>query len=334
MRRTMSTLAAAAAAGLLVLSLASVALAASGTGGTLEGPTWVLETYAAGNTTLDVPPGVDANATFSAGTVSGKAACNTFSGSYTASGSSLTFGPLATTMKLCGEPEDPIQTAYLANLAAASTYTATASALLVYDAAGLQILRYAAHSPASLDYHSWHLLAYNNGKQAVVSIITGTHPTAYFGSDGIVGGNATCNQFFGPYTAANGTGKIGPLASTLMACPNAEQQDQETAYLAALQNATTYQVQGSDLQLRDAAGALQAEFTAVVISPMPMPVSAVEPAPTDATGSTGTTEVTPPPTSTSTATQGGGMPVGIVLLLACAFVAAMVVTPLRTIGRR
>jgi heat shock protein HslJ len=271
MRRTKSPLVAMAVSGLLILSMGSAALAASGKGGTLEGPIWVLQTYAVGQTVLDVPSGVDANAIFSAGTVHGKSGCNTFSGSYTASGSSLTFGPLATTMKMCGVPEDPIETAYLAALGAASTYRATASDLVIYDANGSQILRYAAESPAGVDHHAWHLLAYNNGKQAVVSVIDGTDPTAYFGSDGIIGGNGTCNQFSGPYTAANGVGKIGPLMSTLMACPNAEQQDQETAYLAALQNATMYRIQGSDLQLRDGTGVLQAEFTAVVSEPMPMP---------------------------------------------------------------
>jgi heat shock protein HslJ len=273
MRQTKSRMAAAAAAGLLVLSMGSVALAASGTGGTLEGPIWRLQTFAVRSFTLGVPPGVDANATFSAGTVHGKSGCNTFNGTYTASGSSLTFGPLATTMRLCGVPEDPIETAYLAALGAASTYTATASMLVIYDANGNQILRYTAESPAGIDHHGWHLLMYNNGKQAVVGVIGGTDPTAYFGSDGIVGGNGTCNQFSGPYTAADGAVKIGPLMSTLMACPTAEEQDQETAYLAALQNATVYKIQGSDLQLRDASGALQAEFTSVPLEPMPMPVA-------------------------------------------------------------
>jgi heat shock protein HslJ len=38
------------------------------------------------------------------GRVSGSAGCNNFMGTYTASGSSLKFGPAATTRKMCAQP--------------------------------------------------------------------------------------------------------------------------------------------------------------------------------------------------------------------------------------
>jgi heat shock protein HslJ len=37
--------------------------------------------------------------------VSGSGGCNTYQGAYTVDGDSLTFGPLATTMMACSEPE-------------------------------------------------------------------------------------------------------------------------------------------------------------------------------------------------------------------------------------
>ena len=110
---------------------------------------------------------------------------------------------------------------------------------------------------------NWHLRSYNDGKQNVVSVIADTDPTAIFGTDNQVSGNATCNRFFGPYTLTNGTIKIGPLGSTLMACPGTAQQDQETRYLAALQNASSFVIDGLDLRMLDASGALQADLTAI-----------------------------------------------------------------------
>ena len=270
MVRRLSTMGIAVAMLLVITGLASVAVAGSGTGGQLEGRLWVLRVYATGATMDDVPPGVDANATFDGGTISGKSGCNTFSGTYTASGASLTVGALASSRKLCGRPGDSVEAAYLADLSAAATYTATSRSLLVFDATGRPILYFVAGAFTPIAGHTWHLIVYNNGNGGVVPIIAGTHPTAAFDPDGTVSGDATCNQFFGPYTARNGAGTIGPLSATRMACRTAAQSDQEAAYLAALTNARTYSVQGSDLILRDASGALQAEFTAVPLSPMPV----------------------------------------------------------------
>jgi heat shock protein HslJ len=56
--------------------------------------------------------------------------------------------------------------------------------------------------------------------------------------------------------------KIGPLASTMMACSVPEVvMEQEIQYLAAIQNATTYLVGGKVLELRGVDGALMADFS-------------------------------------------------------------------------
>jgi len=331
MRRTRMAVGVAAATLLLIVATGSAALAATGgTGGTLEGPTWVLKSYAVAGAMTEVPSAVYASAAFKGGAVNGNAGCNVFSGSYTASGAALTFGPLATTMMACPSPQDTVESAYLAALGKSATYTATADALTIYDAAGAEILLYDASSPAAITGMTWHLRAYNNGKQAVVSVLIGTDPTAVFGTDGTVSGNATCNQYNGPYTTTGSTIKIGPLVSTLMACP---EQDQETQFLAALQAATTYQVQGLVLELRDASGAMQADFAAVAVEPTPTV------APTPATSepsaaAPGTEQPTVPPTSTSGNAQGGGVSVGFLLLVAGAFFMTALIDPLRRLRDR
>lgn len=50
------------------------------------------------------------------GTVSGFAACNTFSGTYTTDGSSLSFGALATTKMACQRPASAVEADYVAAL--------------------------------------------------------------------------------------------------------------------------------------------------------------------------------------------------------------------------
>jgi heat shock protein HslJ len=64
------------------------------------------------------------------GTVSGNAGCNTFNGTYTVSGSNLTFGALATTRKACADPVNTIEQAYLAALQATTAYEITSDAKL------------------------------------------------------------------------------------------------------------------------------------------------------------------------------------------------------------
>jgi heat shock protein HslJ len=337
MRRTRFAVGVAAATLLLVMATGSVATAATGgTGGTLDGPTWVLKSYATAGVMTDVPSAVYASAVFKGGAVNGSAGCNVFNGSYTASGAALTFGPLATTMMACPSPQDTVEAAYLAALGKSATYTATADTLTIYDAAGLEILLYNASSPAAITGMTWHLRAYNNGKQAVVSVLIGTDPTAVFGTDGTVSGNATCNQYNGPYTTTGSTIKIGPLVSTLMACP---EQDQETQFLAALQAATTYQVQGLVLELRDTSGAMQADFAAAAVEPTPTPTVAPTPTAAPATAepsaaAPGTEQPTVPPTSTSGNAQGGGVSVGFLLLVAGAFLMTALIDPLRRLRDR
>jgi heat shock protein HslJ len=82
-----------------------------------------------------------------------------------------------------------------------------------------------------------------------------------FGKDGTVSGKSGCNTYNGPYTVTGSQIKIGPLASTMMACSDpAGIMDQEQQYLAALQTAATYQIEGNVLELRTSDGALAADF--------------------------------------------------------------------------
>ena len=80
--------------------------------------------------------------------------------------------------------------------------------------------------------------------------------TVAFGSDGKVSGNGGVNRFMGDFESGAKSVKIGPLQSTKMAGPP-ELMTQETAYLTALQNSTTWEIKSGTLTMRDAGGAMQ-----------------------------------------------------------------------------
>ena len=66
------------------------------------------------------------------GAVSGSGTCNNFRGRATISGDAITFGPLATTRKMCPEALMNQESAYLAALGAAERYEVSGGMLLVH----------------------------------------------------------------------------------------------------------------------------------------------------------------------------------------------------------
>jgi putative lipoprotein len=88
--------------------------------------------------------------------------------------------------------------------------------------------------------------------------LPGTEVKALF-ENGQVSGSAGCNSYSGTYvtTTVDGMNKIriGPLASTMMMCEEAV-MDQEIAYLAALQSATSYTIEGNLLTILHPDGTL------------------------------------------------------------------------------
>ena len=84
---------------------------------------------------------------------------------------------------------------------------------------------------------SWELVYYQKSP-----VIEGAKVTATF-EDGQVKGSSGCNSYSGSYQVEGDKISFGSLMSTLMACLGPEGvMDQETMYLAWLQDAQTYQI--------------------------------------------------------------------------------------------
>jgi heat shock protein HslJ len=103
-----------------------------------------------------------------------------------------------------------------------------------------------------LEGTSWLLLEINGQP-----VLEGSDPTLVFESES-VGGDGSCNVFGGEYEIENGKLTISNIFSTLMYCE--ETSDQETAYLAALQEAVGYQVKNGNLQILNSDGQVTLSF--------------------------------------------------------------------------
>jgi len=71
-------------------------------------------------------------------------------------------------------------------------------------------------------------------------MMDGIQATLTFPEAGKIAGNGSCNRFFGSAEISGDTIKLGPLASTRMACPDPV-MNQEMKYLAALQAAERFE---------------------------------------------------------------------------------------------
>ncbi len=96
----------------------------------LGGTTWLLVQL---GTTTDLALVVPDIGFAEDGTVSGFAGCNTFTGSYTVTGSALSLGPLATTKIGCPGPASAVETDVLAGLAGVRAWSVGADGRLVLD---------------------------------------------------------------------------------------------------------------------------------------------------------------------------------------------------------
>ena len=149
-------------------------------------------------------------------------------------------------------------TDYTTALAAVTTYAVVSDTLRLSGSDGTEALVFNAQAQG-LAGTKWSATAYNNGKEAVVSLAPDTRIDMAFDSEGKIGGFAGCNNYTAPYEASAGAIAIGPPASQKMACPDPA-MSQETQYLAVLPTAVTYTVEADRLELRAADGALVATY--------------------------------------------------------------------------
>ena len=124
----------------------------------------------------------------------------------------------------------------------------------------LMVLSACSSAASGLTNTTWKLVSYGPADKptpAVPSVDT----SLVFEDNGKVSGTMGCNQFGGEYKVKGDQITFGPLAATLMACPEPI-MNQESAVLGILSGTVTYKADGSLLTITGADGSV-ANFVAV-----------------------------------------------------------------------
>ncbi|MCU0897746.1 MAG: META domain-containing protein [Burkholderiales bacterium] len=253
MNRLANRAAAILAAGLLLN--ACTAMTPAATTPDLDKTAWVLSSLPGHALKSDALP----TARFEGGRIVGTDGCNRYTAPYTVTGSTLQVGAGgAATMMAC-PPEIMKQAdAFMGALRKANTFRTVDGQLQLLAADGAVVATFAAQRQA-LAGTSWQVTGYNNGRQAVVSVLSGTNLTLAFSDDGRATGLAGCNNFNAAYKQDGEKLTIGPAAATRKMCASpAGVMEQEQQFLKALETVTTARMEGDRLELRTAAGALAA----------------------------------------------------------------------------
>ncbi|MFH1086152.1 MAG: META domain-containing protein [Chloroflexota bacterium] len=224
----------------------------------LDGTSWAVVSLGG----QPLAPNTQGTISFGDGALHGSDGCNRYSTTYTVVGAKLTVNKqIASTMMACSEPVMRQASAFLQALPQVASYRTDGQQLTLLDGRGRALMTLEAPS-MELGGTAWRVTGYNNGRQAVVSVLAGVDLTANLGADGRLTGWAGCNTYTASYEASGTTIQIGPAPATRKVCAEpAGVMDQEAQYLRALETAATFSLDGDTLELRTADGALVVAFT-------------------------------------------------------------------------
>ena len=240
----------------LFVTLEHPAVAGSGDTASLDGTAWILKSLR-GHT-----PAAGATATlrFDGGRVQGTDGCNRYTAPVATEGANITIGPRAATTNMACLPDIMKQAdGFMAALTSAARYRMSGRELSLLGGDGALLATFAPQ-PQSLTGTSWRVTGINNGKDAVVSVLTDTSLTVSFAKDGKATGSAGCNHFTSTYQEGSGALTFTAPAATRRMCVTPGVMEQEQFFLKALESVATMRMEGDGLELRTKDGALAVEL--------------------------------------------------------------------------
>lgn len=215
----------------------------------LEGQEWILVLISDGSEMYDVPAGLSPTLTLDRGVASGTTGCNTFAVPYTLDLTSIVFGVVALTQKVCEPDVMTFEANYIAALSGTGRFGARPDGMAFFQPSGAPLLAYVLTSTGTLA-GDWDVTAFQNSSGAIVAPVAGTPLAVTFAEDGTVSGSDGCNSFSGGYTTDGARVSITNLTGTRAACPTDALSDQEEQFLAALQGSTLWSASETTLSLR------------------------------------------------------------------------------------
>lgn len=224
----------------------------SAPGDALADTEWRAATIAGRPALLDVASTMNLRA---GGRMDGTAGCNGYSGTWRADGDELTLevGPM--TAMACAEPVMTQEAAFVAALSATRSYRLADTLLELRDAEGRVVATFRPRERAQLVGQMWTVVAYSQPGGVTTTPLPGTTLTATFTADGRLTGSTGCNEYATTYTVNGPAIALQPAATTKKACAQPV-MEQERAFLAALRQATTHELDERTLALMAADGSL------------------------------------------------------------------------------
>lgn len=158
-----------------------------------------------------------------------------------------------------------LESAFLAALTATAGYRVDGGQLVLLDASGAELAVLSGPGAvAGTIEGAWQLAEIVQGD--MVALIQ-SDATVVFGADGSLTGSTGCNNLMSDYVADGSSLKVGPVATTRMACKDGSAQQTEAALLNALEQATSWSISPDGwLVLQDANGAMLAGFTPATVA--------------------------------------------------------------------
>jgi heat shock protein HslJ len=150
-------------------------------------------------------------------------------------------------MMACPEARMAVEKGFLDALSGKHGAAISGARLTLTPASGSPLVFQAEPEPR-LEGFTWKVTAFNNGRHAVVGLVTNTTLTLSF-ENGMVRGSSGCNTFRAPYTSDGNRLSIGAAVTTRKACTAEGVMEQERLFLAALKTAQTWTVEGGTLDV-------------------------------------------------------------------------------------
>jgi heat shock protein HslJ len=218
----------------------------------IEGSAWGLASLPGRSLVPDATP----TARFEAGRVFGSDGCNRYSMPFTVQATEIQIGPIGPSTRMaCPESTMAQAEAFTTALITARGFRRGDATLELLDANGAVLATLTAQA-RSLAGTSWDVININNGRQAVVGMVSDSTVTMAFDNEGRVSGTTGCNRYTAAYHAEGDTLRFSSVAATRMACADPAVDEQEQAFLRALESVATLSFEGDRLDMRDADGAL------------------------------------------------------------------------------
>ncbi|MGC4103189.1 META domain-containing protein [Ferruginibacter sp.] len=182
--------------------------------------------------------------------VSGSTGCNRLNGSFTSSGSTIKFSPLAVTRMACLDGDaNNTETKFLAAIQKATSWSVENGQLILSDASGV-LAKLQGVKPVTAEEKklngSWELNYISGAKIAFEGLFPAKKPFISFNLPRTeASGNGGCNGFGCKVNVDGNKIKISQVISTMMACEGGG----ESVFFKTLESVTSYSISDDTLTM-------------------------------------------------------------------------------------